>query len=393
VDDLKYWVALHRISGLGPVRFGKLEARFGSLEEAWRASGADLAAAGLDSGTVREVLEERPQIDPDAEMEALYRADVRPIHRRSPAYPAPLAESHDAPSVIYLRGTLTAADQRTVAVVGTRGPTTYGKEMARRLSYDLAATGVTVVSGLARGIDGIAHLSALDAGGRTLAIMGGGLDSIYPPEHTELAGRIAGQGAVISEYPLGMRPRAEHFPRRNRIISGLALGVVVVESDMDGGAMLTVKWALDQDREVFAVPGSVLSPKSAGPNWLIQQGAKLVATVQDILEELNISVLRHPAVTADRETVPVDFTDSVGTAVGGDGRVLDSGVTKDVAEGRVLAALAAGPMHVDDVTRAVGLPAAAVSSALAILELRGLVHQTGPLQYVSDGERRPLRAR
>jgi DNA processing protein len=406
MDDLKYWVALHRISGLGPVRFGKLEARFGTLSDAWQASRADLIAAGIDQKTAGEVVEQRPRIDPDGEMARLEQIGVRAVHRRSPDYPALLAETYDAPSVIYLKGQLTPADSRAVAVVGTRGPTTYGREMARRVAYDLAAAGVTVVSGLARGVDGISHKSALEAGGRTVAVMGGGLDSIYPPEHTSLAARIAESGAVVSEYPLGMRPLAEHFPRRNRVISGLSLGVVVVEADMDSGAMITVKWALEQDREVFAVPGAVLSAKSNGPNWLIQQGAKLVTNFQDVLEELNIAGLQTPRQgemlggsvetgAADsgsrggdapgahpREALP-----RAGAAVGGQGAALDSRTRNDDCESRVAKALAGGSMHVDDLTRELGLPAHAVSAALAVLELRGIVRQTGPMQFAADPAR------
>jgi DNA processing protein len=409
MDDLKYWVALHRISGLGPVRFGKLEARFGTLAEAWQASRADLIAAGIDQKTAAEVVEQRSHIDPDGELDRLEQAGVRAIHRRSPDYPALLAETYDAPSVIYLKGELAPVDGRAVAVVGTRGPTVYGREMARRLSYDLAATGVTVVSGLARGVDGISHKSALEAGGRTMAVMGGGLDSIYPPEHTSLAARIVQSGAIVSEYPLGMRPQAEHFPRRNRVISGLSLGVVVVEADMDSGAMITVKWALEQDREVFAVPGTVLSPKSNGPNWLIQQGAKLVTNFQDILEELNIAGLQTPRQGEMLERgLPTGMADANGAhadtpdahsahprvalpggvaAVGGQDSALDSRSRNDEAESGVAKALAGGPMHVDDLTRELGLPAHAVSAALAVLELRGIVRQIGPMQFAADPAR------
>ncbi len=408
MDDLKYWVAFHRIQGLGPVRFGKLEARFGTLAEAWKAGQDDLAAAGLDSGTLREIVEARPEIDPDAEMEKLQKHGVSAIHRRSPGYPAILAETYDPPSVLYIRGELAAVDQRAVAVVGTRGPTVYGKEMARRLAYDLAAAGVTVASGLARGIDGIAHQSALEAGGRTLAVIGGGLDSIYPPEHSPLARRITESGAVISEYPIGMRPKAEHFPRRNRVISGLTLGVLVIEADMDSGAMITVKWALEQDREVFAVPGSALSPKSNGPNWLIQQGAKLVMSYQDVLEELNIAVLKQvvqqptdeaagpdtPSRTdaGTRAAHPRETTPRKTAAVGGRGDALDTGPKNSASERLIIAALANGPLHVDELARSAGLPAAEVSSTLTVLELRGAVRQVGPMQFAADPER-PVTAR
>ncbi len=388
MDDLKYWVALHRVSGLGPLRFGKLEACFASMEEAWGASRAGLTAAGLDVGTVEDIVSERAAIDPDAEMTRLADAGVRAIHRRSAEYPVLLAEVYAPPSVIYVKGSLTEADRRGVAVVGTRGPTSYGREMAHRLAYDLAKAGVTVMSGLARGIDGTAHKAALEAGGRTVAVMGGGLESIYPPEHLDLARNIAESGAVVSEYPLGTKPKAEHFPRRNRVVSGLALGVLVVESDMEGGAMLTVKWALEQDREVFAVPGSALSPKSAGPSWLIQQGAKLVVECEDVLEELNIAVLKPGEPSGRQLSLDRGSASAGGTTYGGGPGTLDIGVINDGVESTVLTALSGAPMHVDDVTRAVGLPASAVSSAIAMLELRGQIRQTGPMQYVASRQSR-----
>ncbi|MEX0761936.1 MAG: DNA-processing protein DprA [Dehalococcoidia bacterium] len=391
MEDLKYWVAFHRISGLGPVRFGRLEAHFGSMAEAWVAGPGELAAAGLDRRTVAEVVRERQGIDPDIEMERLEKQHVTPLHLRSPGYPSQLREIYDPPSVIYIKGDITGSEDRSVAVVGSRRATQYGREMARRLSYDLAAAGVTVISGLARGIDGIAHQSALESGGRTMAVMGGGLDRIYPPEHTQLVERIVERnGAIITEYPLGMRPQAQHFPRRNRVISGLCSGVLVVEANMKSGALLTVKWALDQNREVFAVPGSALSPNSEGPNWLIQQGAKLVVSYRDVIEELNIAVISQTA--ADD---PDDETEaSNGASVGGSPVDKSPASTDELnIEERIanFLAHAGGPAHVDEVTRAVGLPAAIVSSGLTVLELKGVVRQVGPMQFASDPDRPVVR--
>jgi DNA processing protein len=267
--------------------------------------------------------------------------------------------------IVYVHGALQADDETAVAVVGTRGPTVYGREMARRLSAGLAEAGVTVLSGMARGIDGIAHAAALDAEGRTIAVLGGGLDSIYPAEHAPLSRRIAGAGALVSEYPLGMRPRAEHFPRRNRVISGMGLGVVVVEGGMKSGALLTVRHALDQNREVFAVPGSAISKKSEGTNWLIQQGAKLVTNVSDILEELNIP--------------------GPGTQIrlGDAGPAGGSRRPRDPLHVELLERLAGGSMHVDELTRATGFASGTVSSALAVMELKGFVQQVGPMQYAA----------
>jgi DNA processing protein len=359
VDDLKYWVAFSRIRRLGPIRLRLLETRFGDMETAWNAGRADLTAAGLDRATVSQVVAARREADPDTEMERLEEAGISVLHRRSSSYPARLAEIYDAPSVLYVRGSLVAGDERSVAVVGTRGATAYGRELTTRLAGDLAANGVVVVSGLARGVDGTAHRAALDAGGRTIAVVASGLDSVYPAEHAALARRIAETGAVIGEYPLGVRAHARNFPRRNRILSGLTLGTLVVEAGIRSGAMLTVTHALEQNREVFAVPGSVLSAKSAGANWLIQQGAKLVTEVGDILEELNI-------VGLGRQLELTPPAPEIGTV-----------------ESRLLALLAGEPVHVDEITRESGLPISVVSSTLTMLELAGLARQAGPMAYVA----------
>jgi DNA processing protein len=376
LSELRHWVALSRVQGIGPRRFAILESHFGSIENAWPASESDLIAGGLDARSARAVVEARKAIDPDEEWERLEREGVTAVHLRSADYPALLREIHDPPPVLYVRGELEPLDDRTVAVIGSRAATAYGKEMARRISGGLASSGVSVLSGLARGIDGIAHRAALEAGGKTVAVMGGGLDRIYPSEHTELARAIVeGGGALVTEYAMGMRPQAEHFPRRNRVISGLSRGVVVVEGDMKSGALLTVRWALDQDREVFAVPGSVLSPKSAGPNWLIQQGARLITGHEDVLEELNLAAA------------------SAGNGVDSDGKFDLEGVdilarenNQEGADGRILAVMikADGPMHVDEITRSVGLPAPEVSSNLTLLELRGAVRQAGPMSFILD---------
>ena len=397
-DELKYWVAFHRISGLGPARFAKLESHFGSLEDAWNSSPGQLSTAGLDARTTAEIQADRLRIDPDGELEALDEAGVRAIHLRSDEYPHRLREIYDPPSVIYVRGHMAPEDERGVAVVGTRRASPYGREMARRLAGDLAASGVTVFSGLARGIDGIAHQAALDAGGRTIAVVGGGLDRIYPPEHADLAFRICQQGAMISEYPLGKLPQAQHFPRRNRIISGLSLGVLVIEAGMKSGAMLTVRWALDQDREVFAVPGPVISENSAGTNWLIQQGAKLVVDHHDVLDELNIAGIGQQ-LELDRsqsQSEPSMVNDQghlAGAPVTVPGISANNGITHD----RILAALCdlGGQAHVDDVIRTVGLPPADVMAGLTVLELEQKVRQSGGMQFVvgSDRTRQQLRDR
>ena len=248
-----------------------------------------------------------------------------------------------------------------MTVVGTRGPTVYGREVTRQLSGGLAESGVTVVSGLARGIDGIAHEAALNAGGRTIAVIGSGLNVIYPPEHRSLFERITENGAVVSEYPLGAKPDARHFPRRNRLLSGLALGVLVVEAPAKSGARSTVEFALEQNREVFCVPGSIHSRTSELTNWLIQQGAKLVMSVEDVLEELRIR-----AAPPRQQPLPEFSVDTD-------------------EEARLLQALTQEPQHIDDLSRSVGMPITQASSTLALMEIKGSVLQVGRMHYIRAG--------
>lgn len=360
--DLPYWLAFGRIPRFGRVRFSLLEQRFGTLERAWKASSAELASAGLDEGSVKALLQARGEIDPHAEMERLQRTGVTALTWHDERYPPRLKEIDDRPPVLYVRGEITAADEWAVAIVGTRRASVYGRQAAEQFATDLARSHVTVVSGLARGIDALAHRAALEAGGRTIAVLACGLDLVYPPEHRRLAEEIARRGAVVSDYPLGTQPRSEYFPRRNRILSGMSLGVLVVEGDVDSGALITARRALEQNREVFAVPGPIYSPASRGPNKLIQDSeAKLVMRVEDVLEELNLSMAGHQIEVA--EVVPADETESA-----------------------LLRLLSQEPIHIDEVRRESGLPIATVSSTLAMLELKGLVRQVGQMNYVRARE-------
>src|SRR5262245_42029682 len=295
-DELQYWIAFSRIPRIGAVRVGVLESYFGSLGDAWRAGPGELRNAGLDRGTVESIVTERPSIAPEQEIEKLRKAGVKAYCWRDDEYPARLKEVDDHPPVLYVRGEILPRDEWAVAVVGTRRATPYGRQAAEHFATELAGQQLTVVSGLARGIDAVAHRAALAAGGRTIAVQACGLDMVYPPENAKLAREISEHGAVISDYPLGTQPRSEFFPRRNRILSAISLGVLVIEGDVASGALITARVALDQNREVFAVPGSIYSPTHRGANKLIQEGnAKLVTSVQDILEELNLTVAAHPA--------------------------------------------------------------------------------------------------
>lgn len=342
---------------IGPTRFRRLLEVFGEPEAAWRASPLELTRAGLDRRAIEGILRLRRTADPQAVLERLGRQGVRLLTIRDPGYPELLREVHDPPPVLYIKGELLAGDRWAVAVVGTRRVTSYGRQVVERLVGELARAGLTIVSGLARGVDGVAHRVALDAGGRTIAVLGSGLDRIYPAEHSALARDIAASGAVVSEFPLGTPPDALNFPRRNRIISGLAMGTLVIEAGETSGALITADFALEQGREVFAVPGSILSAASAGPNRLIQEGAKLVTCAQDILEELNISAAAQQE--AVREALPENETEAL-----------------------LLQLMGSEPQHIDELGRAAGLPAAEVSSTLTLMELKGLVRQVGGMNYV-----------
>ena len=355
--ELQYWVGFNIIPGIGRVKFSQLESYFGNLENAWKAGTGDLRKAGLENNIVRSIETLRPQINLDAEMEKLEKSGVNAFSCHDAGYPARLKEIYDYPPLIYIKGELLPQDEWCIAVVGTRQATVYGRQVTEDIVEDLAASNITVVSGLARGIDTIAHRRTLEAGGRTAAIFACGLDTIYPRENAGLASRICEHGALISEYPLGTKPRPDYFPRRNRIMSGMSLGVLVIEADISSGAIITAHMALEQNREVFAVPGSILSPMSRGTNTLIQEGAKLVRNCTDILEELNLTV--NVRQLEMKDVIPASDTESV-----------------------LLQQLGPEPVHIDQICRNSGLPVSTVSSNLAIMELKGMVRQVSTMNYV-----------
>ena len=356
--DLPFRLALARVPRIGAKRMALLEAHFESVADAWTAADGDLREAGMDAATLRSLHQARGRTDPDEEMAALEASGARAISVQDEAYPARLREIYDPPPPLFVRGEIVPADDWSVAVVGTRRVSPYGRQVTSELSHGLASNRVTIVSGLARGVDGIAHEAALEAGGRTIAVLACGVDVVYPPEHKGLAQRIVEDGAVLSEHPLGTTPRTDFFPRRNRLISGLTLGTLIVEAGEGSGALHTANWANEQNREVFAVPGRITSPTSKASNALIQQGmAKLVTSVSDILVELNLQMVEQQMeMTA---LLPADPTESA-----------------------VLERLSTDPVHVDDCVRMAGLPASTVSSTLAMLEMKGLVRQVGPMTYV-----------
>ncbi len=356
--DHKYWVGFTLVPGVGPARITRLLQAFGSLERAWGAPSQELRAAGLDARTTGSLERRRDVLNLDAELEKLERQGVHAYTWNDPQYPQLLREIDDAPAVLFVRGELLPDDRTAVAVVGTRKASIYGREATTRVVGALARSGVTVVSGLARGIDSAAHRAALEVGGRTIGVMACGLDMVYPAENAGLAREIVRHGALISEHPLGVRPESSHFPRRNRIMSGVSLGVLVVEAALDSGSHITVRYALDQNREVFAVPGSIFAPGSQGTHRWIREGAKLVTRAEDILEELNVAAMGQQLALQD--ALPVT-----------------------TSEAAILRHLSAEPTHVDAVGRRSGLPIADVSSALTMMELKGLVRHVGGMNYVS----------
>ena len=368
-NQIKYWVALSQVKGLGAVRFRKLEKRFQDLEEVWTAGRRDLRNAGLEDAVVSALVEARDRLSPDDEMARLDKAGVQALTWQDPAYPPRLKQIDDPPPVLYVRGELLPEDERAVAVVGTRNPTSYGREAASAIAGDLARSGITIVSGLALGVDTVAHRAALTQEGRTVAVVANGLDITYPRDNAGLARQIEEQGAVVSEYPLGTRPDARGFPRRNRLISGMSLGALVVEAGEKSGARWTVYHALEQNREVFCVPGSIFSPASRLTNRLIQDGAKLVSSHKDILEELNLTVVTRQIEMRLAENLPPSP---------------DAG-----GEADLLRCLDHEPTHIDDIGRNASMPIATVGSLLTMLELKGLVKQVGAMHYVRIGEATP----
>lgn len=356
-EQLQYWIGFSNVSGIGPARLRRLLDYYGSIEAAWQANAGELRAIGLDRRSIENLVRTRDSLDLAAEMKKIEQQGITILTWESDNYPSLLQNIADPPPILYMRGSLTPADEWALAVVGTRRASTYGKECARFLVRGLAENGITIISGLAYGIDTEAHRAALRAGGRTIAVLGCGVDVIYPSENKKLSREIIENGALISEYPLGTKPLAGNFPQRNRVISGLSLGVLFVEGTRKSGARITADFALEQGREVLAVPGSILRKSGAGPNYFIQNGAKLVTDVNDILEELNLTMVAQHAEA--RAIIP-----------------------DNEIEATLLAELSGEPIHIDDLGERTGLSASAIGSALTLMELKGMVRQVGGMNYI-----------
>ena len=371
MTDKLPWLGLRSIPGVGIVLGQRLLQRFGNPAAIFKASFQDLVAVkGITPAMAQAIAGFRDWDKLEERLAQLAAQGAEMVTQDDPRFPAGLKQIPYPPPLLFIKGTLTPADGLAVAIVGTRGASYYGLKAGRRLAGALAARGVTVVSGLARGIDTAAHQGAMEMNGRTLAVLGCGLDVVYPPENRQLYQEIPEHGALISEFPLSTPPEARNFPIRNRIISGLALGVVVVEAGVKSGTTITVRYALDQGREVFAVPGPIDSPTSAGPHRLIQEGAKLVQDVEDILEEL--PALRRAPGPRFAPAAPA-------------GRVSEAPSPRRPApEDPLLPLLGSEPVQLEEIVQAARLPVQDVLARLTLLELQGLVKELPGKCYVLD---------
>ena len=361
----KYWVGFNLVKGIGAVRFRQILDFFGNLETAWDAPASAMLSAGIPKKAVENFVKVRSQVDLERVLEKITSAGVRVMTWEDADYPRRLKEIDQSPPVLYIKGTVNVEDDWAVAVVGTRRVTPYGRQVANEIATFLAQNGVTVVSGLARGVDAISHQAALRAGGRTFAVLGSGVDVIYPPEHRRLAGEIAAQGALISDYPLGTSPDGVNFPPRNRIISGLSLATVVVEAGEKSGALITAEFAVEQGKDVFAVPGSILTPQSEGTNKLIEQGARPLLKMSEILETLKLEQI--PEKQQARKLNPISPDEHI-----------------------LLQHLSSEPVHIDQLCALTGLPISSVSATLTLMELKGFISQVGGMNYVVMRENKSI---
>jgi DNA processing protein len=357
-DEYAFWLAFSLVPGIGTKRITHLLNTFGSLAAAWEANENRLRQADFDGAPLKHLLEFRKKLNLTAEVNKVKRVGASLLTLLDEGYPALLKTLPDAPPLLYVLGTLYPQDGRALAIVGTRKATKYGRDAAHDLSKQLAGQGVTIISGLAHGIDTVAHQGSIEGGGRTIAVLGSGIDIIYPRENRDLARKIIEYGALVSEFPIGMQPDKRNFPRRNRVISGMALGVLVVEAPLGSGALITAETAGYQGRDVFAIPASIYNPMGSGTNRLIQDGAKLIMNANDILTELNIAHTNIQARATTEHISPANAT-----------------------EAALLQHLNAEPLHVDDLVRLSQLSISVVMSTLTILELKGLAQMVGHMQY------------
>lgn len=363
LSELKSWLALFTVPQVGPVRYMSLVRHFGSPQKVLDAAKDELAelpdigpitATNIKNGVIWEDVEKQTQL--------IQKSGAKLLTFKDQDYPQNLLSIYDPPPFLFVKGEITKEDQNAVAIVGCRSASTYGKRITENIARELASKGITIVSGMARGIDSIAHTSALKEKGRTLAVFGSGVDVIYPSENKKLADKIMSCGALISEFPMGTTPDAPNFPRRNRLISGLSLGVVVVEAGAKSGALLTANCALEQNREVFAIPGNLGAKTSEGTNRLIKQGAKLVTSVEDILEELKVTIR---GIESSSEVTSQEDLSNL------------SEKEKSVYE-----LISEEPSHIDKIAPQASVSVSDALSLLLSLELKGMVRQLSGKMFV-----------
>ncbi|MBU2028810.1 DNA-processing protein DprA, partial [Patescibacteria group bacterium] len=356
---MKYLNALNKINGLGSQRMKKLLSFFGSAEIAWQASAQDLEQSGIGPAMTEKIIVERPTTNPDAEWEKLTRENIKLLTPDDLDYPQLLKEIPSAPFILYKKGDLNLNSAPLISVVGSRKFTAYGKQAADSLVHDLVQAGLIIVSGMALGIDGIAHRAALESGGKTIAVLGNSLDekNVYPKAHAELAREIADTGALLSDYPIETPAGEITFPARNRIIAGLSLGTLIIEAGEKSGSLITAYLALEFNREVFTVPGSIFSAQSVGANQLLKKGAKLVMGVKDILEELNLEEKNG------MKNAPIKIPESKEEEI-------------------LLKILSSDPIHIDNLSRISKLGTASLSATLSMMEIKGWIKDIGGQNYI-----------
>lgn len=365
-NNLVYLKLLQNIDGLGPIKILSLFKHFGNLQYIFDAQISDLTKAnGISTTLSKKILNSRINYNEtrenvDRELNQLKKINARIVTYWDGEYPDMLKKIYYPPILLYIIGNFTEQDNSSIAIVGTRQPTNYGKQQAEKFAKDLSEKNISIVSGMARGIDSIVHQSVLNSNGRTIAVIGSGLDVIYPPENKKLFHQIAEKGLIVSEYELGTKPDAQNFPKRNRIISGLSLGTLVVETRINGGAMQTAAYAIDQNREVFAIPGNINSKLSEGPNSLIQRGeAKLVLTEEDLLTELKIKLKPEIGINIPKPSVELNLF-----------------------EEKLINILNNEPKHIDDIATTSSMSISDCLVNLLTLEFKGLVKQLPGKMFV-----------
>lgn len=356
-EELKYWHCLAMIKEIGPKTYQKLYNYFSSTTAVWQASLSNMQKAGIRATTAYAISKSKAELTPDIEWQKLQKLNIKVITIKDDKFSKQLREIYEPPFLLYYKGNIELLNQTSLAVVGTRKITAYGQQVVPKIVAPLVAQNITIVSGLALGIDALAHQTCINNNGSTIAVLGSGLDQIYPASNRYLAEKIINTGLIISEYPPGTPPLKHHFPYRNRIISGLCLGTIVIEGNEDSGSLITAKYALDQNREIFAVPGNILAQYSTGTNKLIKMGAKLITSTEDIFEELNIE-----------QTKQFNQAQKV--------------IADNKEEEIILNILSNEPLHVNDIIKQVQLDVATTNSTLSLMEIKGKIKNLGGSNYV-----------